>query len=210
MVQSIKFQIVSLFLVVFNFISCTQVVYDHSGFGGTKAKDNQLVKQTQKESTMTSHLESLVLLNGDTVKKGTVLYNLKLAQRDVEVTALLSNPRKYKKFKLLQSTFVQKYRNWIRENIPQNKNTKNAIIKSQYNKSKKDKNKANYDEDVVNTGLMVAGISAGIFLLILLLAGSVAGGWSEASSGCFFVMLLISSALGVIGGLITALIGAII
>ena len=208
MVQSIKFQIVALFLVVFNFISCTQVVYERSGFGGTNAKENQLVGPTQKKLKETSHIETFVLLNGDTFKEGAMLSNLKLAQRDIEVTNLLSNHRKFKKYKLLQSTFIQKYGNWIRENIPQNKHTKNAVLKAQNNNSKNEKNKANFNDDVVNIGLAIAGISAGVFLLTLVFAGS--GGFSASSNGCVAVLMLLISGFGILGGLITALIGVMI
>lgn len=210
MLKSIKFRVIASLIVVVMAISCTKVVYNQSGFGGSSSIDNQKVIAKNTGVAESAHKQFKELLNGDTLREGTFLSEIKLVQRNVEVTALLSNPRKYKEFKLLQPVFVKKYGNWIRENIPQTKNKINAILKGQNNNSKKEKSKANYNEDVVNVGLTIAGISAGIFLLIILLANSTSNGGSESSTGCIFVMFLLISGFGIIGGLITALIGALI
>lgn len=77
-------------------------------------------------------------------------------------------------------------------------------------KIKKVYKKQYYDSDGVNVGLTIAGISAAICLILIIIA-SVPGSTvlSESGNGCLYVLAILFSGVGVIVGLIYALIAAI-
>lgn len=204
MIQNTQLKIIVTFFIILFFNSCNQMVYNEIDFGGNAA--NTGVSTLSKQHTMK---ENSVDLNQRLYKFDTVDYKseftslktkkpLKLKDRLMLKLALKNLPK---------AKFVDDYGNWLKKSFPQKNGKK--IIPNQINKNSKITTvyKANYNEDVVNTGLYTAGICAGLLLISWLIGEAFIG--SQAVNGCIVVLGFLFLVAGVFIGLLIALIGAI-
>lgn len=212
-----KFQFFSAILLVIFFVSCNQFAYNDSGFGvgfGLPTKKKSLVIEKSKDAQDIG-LKKIdfdpTLFEVDTQFNGsTNLISYSKTIKSNKFTKLkIKLLTKLVQTKLPKSQFVEDYGNWLRltfdpkENRTQAPNQPNKKFKMLF------KNKKNYDEDRVNSGLSIAGICAGILLIMILIASASPSVLSESGNGCLFVMTCIFLGIGVLVGLLMALIGAL-
>lgn len=205
MMQNTQIKIIVTFFLIIFLNSCNHMIYNEIGFGGNTT--NTGISAFSQQHAMK---ENSVDLNQRFYKFDTIDYKS-------ELTSLKTNkPLKLKERLMLKLAlknlpkvkFVDDYRNWLKKSFP--KKTGKVHIPNQINKNIKiDKTtKANYNEDTVEIGLYIAGISAGLLLIVILIGTNtnVFRGSEESLFGCLITVFL---GLILIVGLLVALIGAI-
>lgn len=189
--------IVTLFFFIF-LNSCSKTVYNEIGFGG-----NANNAETESVSKQYAFKRNSVDLYQNLYKFDTLEYELVKTNKPLKFTDRLILKLAFKN--LPKANFVDDYGNWLKKSFPEKNDKKLKPI--QVNKHVKviNKNKANYNEDVVATGLWIAGICVGIFLIIYL--NSLVFNPKLDLYGCLVLSFL---SVVLILGLLVALIGAII
>ena len=198
--QPTKFQFFSAILLVIFFVSCNQFAYNDAGFGGgfgLSNKENSHViekfKDVKNIGTKTLDFDP-TLFEVDTLgsSKNLIAYSKTVkTNRFTKLKIKLST--KLVQIKLPKSQFVEDYGNWLKSTFPQKENSPETANQPNKNFRKLLKNKKYYDEDQVNKGLSIAGICAGILLIMILIATASPSVLSESGNGCLFVMALIGA-----------------
>ena len=214
--QLTKFQIFTgLFFIIF-FVSCNEMIYNNYGFGGGSGASKKRV------TTYVSKIHAGEQIGIKSIDFDPVLFDLDTLTNQSTNLIDYSNSKKIQKLsnfklklfsklvpdKLPKSQFVEDYGNWLKKSFP--KKTGKVHIPNQINKNLKiaKTTKANYNEDTVEIGLYIAGISAGLLLIIILIGTNtnVFRGSEESLFGCLITVFF---GLIIIVGLLVALIGAI-
>ncbi len=215
--QPTKFQFFSAIILVISFVSCNQFAYNDAGFGGgfgLPTKKNSPViekfKDVKNIGTKTIDFDP-TLFEVDTQFNGsTNLINysktLKTNKFKKLKTKLMS---KLFQTKLPKSQFVEDYGNWLRSTFDPKENKTQAPNQPKKKIKKLLKNIKNYNEDQVNIGLSIAGICAGLLLIMILIGSGVPFVLSESLNGCVYVILCVILGVWVLVGLLVALIGAL-
>ena len=215
--QPTKFQFFSAIILVIFFVSCNQFAYNDAGFGGgfgLPTKKNSPViekfKDVKNIGTKTIDFDP-TLFEVDTQFNGsTNLINysktLKTNKFKKLKTKLMS---KLFQTKLPKSQFVEDYGNWLRSTFDPKENKTQAPNQPKKKIKKLLKNIKNYNEDQVNIGLSIAGICAGLLLIMILIGSGVPFVLSESLNGCVYVILCVILGVWVLVGLLVALIGAL-
>ena len=212
-----KFQFFSAILLVIFFVSCNQFAYNDAGFGsgfGLSNKENSPViekfKDVKNIGTKTIDFDP-TLFEVDTQFNGsTNLINYSKTIKSNKFTKLkVKLMSKLFQTKLPKSQFVEDYGNWLKSTFPKKENKPQKNYQPNKNIESHFKNKKNYDEDHVNLGLSIAGICAGLLLIMIMIATASPSVLSASGNGCLFVMACLSLGVGVLVGLLMALIGAL-
>lgn len=215
--QPTKFQFFHAILLFIFFVSCNQFAYNNAGFGGgfglSNNENSPVIEKSKDErniGTKTIDFDP-TLFELDTLgsSKNLIAYS-KPAKPNTFTKLKIKLITILFQTKLPKSQFVEDYGNWLRSTFPQKENKPETANQPNKNFKKLLKNKKYYDEDQVNKGLSIAGICAGILLIMILIATASPSVLSESGNGCLFVIACLSLGGGVLYGLIMALIGAII
>ena len=214
--QPTKFQFFSAIILVIFFVSCNQFAYNDAGFGGgfglpTK-KNSPVIEKFKDVKNIGSKTIDFdpTLFEVDTLgsSKNLIAYS-KTVKTNRFTKLKIKLLTKLVQIKLPKSQFVEDYGNWLKSTFPQKENSPETANQPNKNFKKLLKNKKYYDEDQVNKGLSIAGICAGILLIMILIATASPSVLSESGNGCLFVMACLSLGGGVLYGLLMALIGAL-
>ena len=215
--QPTKFQFFSAILLVIFFVSCNQFAYNDAGFGGgfgLSNKENSPViekfKDVKNIGTKTIDFDPTLFevdtqFNGSTnlINYSKTIKSNKFAKLKVKLMSKLFQT------KLPKSQFVEDYGNWLRSTFDPKENKTQAPNQPKKKIKKLLKNKKNYNEDQVNLGLSIAGICAGLLLIMILIGSGVPFVLSESLNGCVYVILCVILGVWVLVGLLMALIGAL-
>jgi hypothetical protein len=214
--QPTKFQFFSAIILVIFFVSCNQFAYNDAGFGGGFGLP------TKKNSPVIEKSKDVKNIGTKTIDFDPTLFELDTLGSSKNLIAY-SKPAKPNKFtklkvklmsklfqtKLPKSQFVEDYGNWLRSTFDPKENKTQAPNQPKKKIKKLLKNKKNYNEDQVNLGLSIAGICAGLLLIMILIGSGVPFVLSESLNGCVYVILCVILGVWVLVGLLMALIGAL-